>query len=439
MRCHQLKGVMSYSPSFWIIPFCIVLSTGDLVAQEHDAHPDTLELSTLLETIQENNPDLRASQLEADILSLRRSQIASLPDPQFDFSYQPYPLFTARGSQRTQWRLEQAIPFPGKLSLKGDIEDFGSEIAKYESLTFEQDLLFEAKQAYYELHRIQHHQKVIEAFQKRLNDFEENAATQYVVGTGMQQAILKAQLEGTALLQRQVSLKLMKRSVTETLARLLNTPLGDIETAELEAPIIQLANVDALLKTALLMRPEAKALGVAEERSDAHIALAKKEYLPDFGLNITYFDLGSENIPATATGRDAFGIGFSMNIPIWRGRLKARLAESRIMKGQVKARIEGLDTAFRTQIADLVSQITQEKEQLKLFREALIPQAEITRQATLSAYATGRTGFLDLLDAERTLFSLQTGYGDTFARYMKAVAALERTLGVTSLSEIDKL
>ena len=122
---------MSFSRSLWIIPLCILLSTGDLVAQEHDALADTLDLSTLLETIRDNNPDLRASRLEADALALRRSQVTSLPDPKASITYQPYPLFTARGTQRTQWRVEQAVPFPGKLGLKGDIADFGAEIAKY--------------------------------------------------------------------------------------------------------------------------------------------------------------------------------------------------------------------------------------------------------------------------------------------------------------------
>ncbi len=430
---------MSFSRSLWIIPLCILLSTGDLVAQEHDALADTLDLSTLLETIRDNNPDLRASRLEADALALRRSQVTSLPDPKASITYQPYPLFTARGTQRTQWRVEQAVPFPGKLGLKGDIADFGAEIAKYEALTFEQDLVFEAKRAYYELYRIQRQQGLIQAFRLRLQDFEENAATRYVVGTGMQQAILKAQLERNALLQRDLSLELLHRSATETLARLLNTPVSEIELGEVEAPTMPELNEATLLEAALRLRPEAKALSVAEERTDAQIALAEKEFFPDFGFNVTYFDVGSASIPATATGRDALAIGVSLNIPLWRGRLKAQLAEAQIKKRQVRARIEGLDTAFKTQIADLVSQLGQEKAQLSLFEEALIPQAKTTLQATLSAYTTGRTDFLDLLDAERMLFSLQTSYEDTFARYMKAVAALERALGVHSLSEIDRL
>ena len=155
--------------------------------------------------------------------------------------------------------------------------------------------------------------------------------------------------------------------------------------------------------------------------------------------SLTYFDVGPADIPATASGRDALAIGVSLNVPIWRSRLKARLAETHVMRRQVSARIEALDAGFRAQITDLFSQLTREKEQLTLFEEALIPQAQITRQSTLSAYTTGRTDFLDLLDAERTLFSLQIGYEDALARYMKAIASLERTLGVDSLSDIDRL
>ena len=434
---------MSCSRLLWVIPLCSWLFAGDLIAQEAEVPVEPLTLSTLLDKIRENNPELRASQLEADALSLRSSQVASLPDPRVAITYQPYPLFTARGTQRTQWRVEQAIPFPGKLGLKEDIAGFGAEIAKHETHTFEQDLLFDAKRAFIELYRIQQQQQLIQAFHTRLQDFEENAATKYVVGSGLQQAILKAQLERNALLQQQLSLELLHRSAAETLGQLLNTPVSDmsseLDSVELAMPAGELASEDVLFDAARRLRPEARALEAAQQKTDTQIALAKKEFLPDFGFNVTYFDVGPANIPATASGRDAFAIGVSLNVPLWRGKLNAQLAEARTRKNQVAARIEGLDTAFRAQIADLISQISQEKRQLALFQEALIPQAETTREATLSAYTTGRTNFLDLLDAERMLFSLQAGYEDAIARYMKAIAALERALGVSSLSDIDRL
>ena len=159
--------------------------------------------------------------------------------------------------------------------------------------------------------------------------------------------------------------------------------------------------------------------------------------MPDFGFNVTYFDIGRFDVPPTATGRDALALGVSIKIPLQRDRLRARLEEARVRRNQVEARREALGRSFQTQIADLLSRLREEENQLSLYQEALIPQAETTLQSTLSAYSTGRTDFLDLLDAERMLFSLHTGYENTFTRSLKTTAALERALGVPSLADLE--
>ncbi len=400
-----------------------------------------LSLDDLLTEVRVNNPYLRVSRLEAEAQATRSRQVSVLPDPSVTIGYQPYPLLTARGAQRSQWRIEQMAPYPGKLSLQGAIADLSAEVTGFEADTFEEDLLFETKQAYYELYRVQQQEQLILAFRDRLESFEEAAAAQYEVGTGMQQAILKAQLEKNTLARVQLELAERRRTAAETLARLLNRPTSDAFMAgiRVEAPPIPRLDKAALLEIALRERPEADALDAAARRADARIALARKQFMPDFGLNITWFDIGSADTPPTATGRDAVAIGATINVPIRRGSLRARLEEARVRRIQIEARQEALETSFRTQIADLVSRLRGEAQQLALYREALIPQAETTLQATLGAYTTGRTDFLDLLDAERMLFSLRTGYEDTYARYLKTTAALERALGIRSLADIDTL
>ena len=404
------------------------------------APADTLlSLDDLLTEVRVNNPSLRVSRLEAEAQATRSRQVSALPDPSVTVGYQPYPLLTARGAQRSQWRIEQMAPYPGKLGLQGAIADLSAEVAGFEADTFEEDLLFEAKQAYYELYRIQQQEQLILAFQDRLENFEEAAAAQYEVGTGMQQAILKAQLEKNTLARVQLELAEHRRTAAETLTRLLNRPTSDafMASIRIEAPPMLRHDEAALLEIARRERPEADALDAAARRADARIALARKQFMPDFGLNITYFDIGNTDVPPTATGRDAVAIGATINVPIQRGDLRARLEETRVRRIQIETRQEALETSFRTQIADLVSRLRVEAQQLALYREALIPQAETTLQATLSAYTTGRTDFLDLLDAERMLFSLGTGYEDTFARYLKTTAALERALGIRSLADLD--
>ena len=47
----------------------------------------------------------------------------------------------------------------------------------------------------------------------------------------------------------------------------------------------------------------------------------------------------------------------------------------------------------------------------------------------MNAYITGRTGFLDLLDAERMLFNLNLDTEATRTRLLQVAATLERALG----------
>jgi outer membrane protein TolC len=398
---------------------------------------EAISLPDLYKEIRANNPSLRAARLETDALSTRNRQSSTLPDPTVMITFQPFPLYTARGTQRSQWRVEQMIPFPGKLGLAGEIADRSADISGFEMKTLGEDLFHQVKVAYYELYRIQQQERLIRDFQNQLEDFEAAAAIKYQVGSGLQQAILKAQLEKNSLSRMLIILSQQRQSAAESMTRLLNrstpTSFGDIR---LELPPLPDADEAALLAVALDHRPEVDALNSAALRAELQVKLAQKQFLPDIGFNVTYFDVGSADVPPTATGRDALALGVSLKVPLQRRRLNAAVEESQVRQNQIRARQEALDTAFRTQIRDLLNRLKLELEQLALYDEGLIPQAETTLEATLSSYTTGRTDFLDLLDAQRMLFSLRTSYEDTVANYLKDSAALERTLGLESLQDL---
>ena len=400
-----------------------------------------LTLSSLLEEVRASNTSLRASRLEAAALATRVHQVSALPDPAVVVGYQPYALLTARGLQRSQWRIEQMLPYPGKLALRGKVAGLGAEGAGYEAKTLEADLLLQAKQAYYRLWRIQQQESRILAYRDRLRAFADDAAAQYAVGGGSQQEILRTQLEGSMLTQTLLDLAAQRRAAIETLARLSNKPsLATLPTnTRVESPPYVRLDQAALLEVALAQRPEVGALDAAARRADATIALARKQFRPDFGLSLTYFDIASDGALPAATGRDAIAIGLSVKVPLQRSGLQAKLEEARIRRDQVKARQEALETLAQTQIADLVSRLREELKQLSFYEEVLRPQAESSLQATLSAYSTGGAEFSDLLQAEQVLFSLGIGFDDLFASYLNTTATLERVLGITSLADLDAL
>lgn len=403
--------------------------------------PAPLDLQAVLAEVQANNPSLHAEALNAEALSQRRAQVSALPDPTVGLVYQPFPILTARGTQRLQLRVEQMIPYPGKRSLQGQIADLDADMAVHEAHVLAEDLFLQAKHAYYDLYRIQQTEALIAGFQDALQDFEDVATVRYEVGQGTQQAILKAQLERNQLTQRRLDLRERRRHAAETLARLTGQPGGTryFQTVRLTPPEVPTIETASLLHLAFQQRPEVEMLSVAAERADRQIELAEMQFRPDFGVNLTYFDIAARDMPATATGRDALAIGASIKVPLQRGRLRAQVEEARLRRAEIDARKDALRTEVETQIDDLLYALLQEAEALKLYDQTLLPQATTTVEATLSAYTTGRTDFLNLLDAERTLFALRTSYEDTRTRYLKTTASLERALGILSLKDLDTL
>lgn len=426
-------------PSRWmgavlICSFCF--SPADSQAQTVPAANSGIPLDVLIESARVQNPMLTASRLEAEAMALQSGQVAAWPDPQLSFVYQPFPIYTARGIQRSQVRVEQMVPYPGKLRLKGAIADFQAEGAGFDAKAFEDDVVMQIKQAYYEVHRVDKQRNLIASFEQRLRDFEQSATAQYEVGTGLQQAIIKAQLERNTLSRQLLLLAQQRRSAVETLARLSNQSIPDaMQTAVPEAlPDVSGLELKGLYTHALVVRPELDRLSSAMAQNDAEKALAEKAFLPDFGFSITYFDVGTADIPPAADGRDALALGISIKVPLQRKSRRARVEEIDVRFRQIAARQEALETGIQTSLADLLSGLHLEAEQIILFRDVLIPQAQTTLESTLSAYTTGRIGFLDLLDAERMLFNLHTGYEDARARYLKTIAALERTLGIENIA-----
>src|SRR5690606_11358426 len=136
-------------------------------------------------------------------------------------------------------------------------------------------LRLEATLAYIDLHRFQQLDALVVGFQDELRGFEEAAAVRYEVGTGTQEAVLKAQLEKHTLAQQRLDLQRQQRSAVETLARLTNVPGGTrfYQSAALAAPPVPEVAVAELALLAAATRPEAEALAGAAARAVREVEL----------------------------------------------------------------------------------------------------------------------------------------------------------------------
>ena len=314
--------------------------------------PDTLRLDAVLGALYADNPTLQAARLDARALARRGDQVGALPDPTASVMVAPYPILTARGAQRSQWRVEQALPWPGTLALRERSADLGAAVAGAEAEVLALDLAFETRRAYYDLLHAEHVEAVLLAYRARLGAFAEAAAVRYEVGRGTQGAILQVQMERERIAERLHALAAHRTTALQTLARLADRP--DLVGAPVAvAPLAVPDSLDALIERALADRPEIRALDLDRQRAEAEVALAQKAFYPEIALGVTYTDIADRAAPVTADGRDALAFTVSARIPLNRDRLRARVEETRLRVAQVEAREEALATSLRTQVVTL--------------------------------------------------------------------------------------
>lgn len=415
----------------------ILISSQSAFGQQpsHSSDGSVLHLDSLLQAAERTNPSLRAALLRAEVRALKTPQASALPDPTVQGTGHLYPIVTARGPQRSQWQVRQSIPFPGKRGLRGEVATLGAKVAEADAEALAHELALGIQTAYYELYRVQKREELIRAFEEELRQFESAASTRYEVGDGSQQAILKAQVERGRLEMRREKLRSERESAVQSLARLTGREdlRGPDQTVEVAAPSELHSGAQTKNEAAVEMRPEADALQRRIERAETETTLARRAFWPDFTAAIQYTDVRRGDLTPTMTGRDALNLSIGITIPLWRGKKQARLDEAQVERHRAEAQLDDFRLQVRTKVRDLREQLRREQRQLTLLDEQLLPQAETSLEATLSAYKAGRTDFLDLLDAERTLFQLQLDREDTHARALQTAAKLEHALGQISL------
>ena len=408
-------------------------------AQQPDSpdDPAVLHLDSLLQAAERANPSLRAARLRAEARALEERQASALPDPTVQGAGHLYPTVTARGPQRSQWQVRQSIPFPGKRGLRGEVAALGADAAEADAEALTKNLALSIENAYYELYRVQRRESLLRNFEEQLRQFESAASTRYEVGEGPQQAILKAQIERGRLEMRREALRADRRSALQSLAQL--TGREDLKAPDEPVNVVPPTELGERIEGgdggAVTDRPEAEALRQRIEQAETEIALARRAFWPDFTVGATYTDVRQGDLTPTMNGRDAFNVSLGITIPLWRGKQEARLEQAQVERRRAEAKLKDFQLQVRTRVRELRERLHRQQRQLTLLDEQLLPQAETSLEATLSAYKAGRTDFLDLLDAERTLFQLRLDYEDTHARALQTTARLEHALGRLSLNE----
>jgi cobalt-zinc-cadmium efflux system outer membrane protein len=240
----------------------------------------------------------------------------------------------------------------------------------------------------------------LEGENNQLLDFA-NQTIQLRLGTGsaMQQDLLKAANELET--SQNASANLHAKAVGQVAA--LNVLLNRDPTTPIALPkeippfTADGDQNDQLLQIAVRNNPELHALAAeAAGRQDA-VKLAKQDYLPEFGVNIstdlagvTQSLLGSVMVPALRYQ------AIDASIRQAEDNLRAAAARQNQFHYELAARI----------VTDLAT-LRDAQRQIDLLEKVILPRARQMVSASQVSYRENQTALLDLLDSERTLIALR--------------------------------
>jgi len=126
--------------------------------------------------------------------------------------------------------------------------------------------------------------------------------------------------------------------------------------------------------------------------------------------------------------RSAWVTGLSMELPLWDQKTgKARAARELSQAGRHE--VSAVDRDLQLELSGLLAALRSSQESLNLYRALILPQAEDALQLARKGFEGGKFGYLDLLEAQRALLTVQSDYLETRISYDEAVGDLESLLG----------
>ena len=383
-----------------------------------------LTLIQALDAARRDNPEIRVALKRWQAARKRTASEATPDKPRLDIErmFAPSGKTPLNGAEEKAVSLTQEFPFPTTLYLRGSRASKSAEVSEQVYRAKVREVLAKTRTAYAMLYLSFKSRKLLDENIELMRRFAKVAESKYAGGKASESDALKAQVELTKMLNMGVVVdeerELAAAMLDALMGRAAGEPLG--APADLE-PDRLVKTREQLEAVAFARRPELRQAVLAAELSSTSLTLAKSEFLPD--IMLTY---RRRNDPMRGRTSDAV---LGLSLPLWFWKPAAMIAEASAEKEMAEAELEAsrLMTAADLRTAFVRAQTAQRL--AESYKTSLLPQAESALMVAESGYQAGRTSFLDLLDAQRSLLSFKLEYYRYLADYEQRAAELERVIG----------
>jgi len=386
-----------------------------------------LSLTELVDEVQRRNPTLQAALAAWGAAAERCPQAVALEDPVFQSMLAPGSFPSASSVQASYFvGISQKIPWRGKLALRGQIAQALANAAGLDSEDVRLRLAEAARLAYFDYYLVRRSLELNAANREAVASFRETARARFEANEVAQQDILQADVELALLQSRQIEFEQNDIVAVARINALLHRePQFRLPPPALALPAPgEIPDADLLRQVAIERRPDLTAQAARIEAEQAAVALAAREFYPDFEFMGRY-----DNFWTNVEQRGQ--VGMYMNIPLNQSRRKAAVDEALYRLNKLKAEYDAQVDSIRSDVEGGFARLEGSSKIVRLYSSEIIPAAEQNVASASAGYEAGNLDFLRLVEAERQLISLKEKQQEAIATYHSRRAELERIIGAT--------
>ena len=377
------------------------------------------------------HPDLAAASWEVRAAEARTLQAGRPSNPELDIAAEEFGGRRERDnfdSAELSVGLSQEILLAGKLDKRTAVARLEGDLAGWEYEATRLDVLTETAKAFVDVLAAQERLALLDASVRIAEQVFE------AVGEEVRAGKVSPMDENRARVEVALQRLARDRSARELAVKRRNLAAAWGSTSaryeDVEGPLYELRPVPAPDKVANLLsqNPDIARWAVEMELYRARLDLQRAGQTPDITLSAGvshYRDDSSE----------AFSAGISIPLPVFDlntgGVLEAVADRRRADEGMRAAAIR-----VRAALFEAYQNLAVSGQEAEILRDTILPSAEAAFSGAEEGFRRGKFGFLDVLDAQRTLFEVRQQLVDALAGYHTAVADVERLIG-QSLSSID--
>lgn len=375
-----------------------------------------LTLAAALDLALRANPDITVALREREASEGAVIQGRARPNPSIEYLVED----TRATTRTTTVQLNQPIELAGKRSARIAIAERGRDIADIELATRRAEIRASVVSAFFDVLSTQERTRLAKetvilaeratgAVSKRviagkISPVEETKAR--VAEAGVRVELAQAQGELRVARQR--------------LTGLWGNPIPRFERAEGDVDTLPPVPSSDMIEQRIEASPVLKRASVEITRRTSVTALERARRMPDPTISV-----GMKR--AEELGRDQLLVGVSIPIPVLDSN-RGNLLEA--LKREDKARDE--HTALWVRLTGDVLQarerLSNSRLELESLRRDVLPGAQLAYENATKGFDLGKFSFLDVLDAQRTLFQARNQYLRALTDTHRAAAEIDRLL-----------